>query len=208
MRRQAGTGTDPDAQEGAAPLVGDFAACSPAVPCAERGRSGPVHGCSPAYLRILTACLSDSIRSSPTLTTCPVWPGSGHWRGDSCCIARRAAYADRTGDNPSWRRWRALGHRALPRRGCACRRYRLLGRAGRRRRSGTRVRPGRPGEPMLAARRQFPAGIRSPSCAFSTGSCTGSAPGSLPAAAPARRGPITLTERNEQPVNKSAVMRA
>jgi glyoxalase superfamily protein len=38
MRRQAGTRTDPDALEGVAPLIGDIAACSPAVTCAERGR--------------------------------------------------------------------------------------------------------------------------------------------------------------------------
>jgi hypothetical protein len=44
MRRQAGAGTDPAALEGAGPLVADFAACSPAVPGAERGRSGRFPG--------------------------------------------------------------------------------------------------------------------------------------------------------------------
>jgi hypothetical protein len=58
MRGQAGTGTDPGARAGAAPLAGDFAAGSPAVPGAERGRSGPARrGASPARRRILTACV-------------------------------------------------------------------------------------------------------------------------------------------------------
>jgi hypothetical protein len=42
MRRQEGTGTDPDALEGVAPLTGDIVACSPVVTRAQRGRSGPV----------------------------------------------------------------------------------------------------------------------------------------------------------------------
>jgi hypothetical protein len=57
MRRQAGTRTDPDALEGVAPLIGDIAARSPAVPCAERGRSGPVRGVQSRRARILTACV-------------------------------------------------------------------------------------------------------------------------------------------------------
>ena len=56
MRRQAGTGTDPDALEGAGPLVADFAAGSPAVPGAERQERAGSRG-SPARPRILTACV-------------------------------------------------------------------------------------------------------------------------------------------------------
>ena len=44
MHRQAGTGPDPGALAGAAPLTGDTAAGSPAVTSAERGRSGPARG--------------------------------------------------------------------------------------------------------------------------------------------------------------------
>ena len=44
MYRQAGTGPDPGALAGAAPLTGDTAAGSPAVTSAERGRSGPARG--------------------------------------------------------------------------------------------------------------------------------------------------------------------
>jgi hypothetical protein len=39
--------------------------------------AGRVARCNPACPRILTACLSDCITSSLTLTTCRGWPGSG-----------------------------------------------------------------------------------------------------------------------------------
>ena len=67
--------------------------------------------------------------------------------------------------------------------------------------------PCRPGEPILAARRQFPAGMRPRSCSCSTGSYYRIGSGNLPAVAPARRGPMALTERNQQPMNNRCNVR-
>ena len=56
MRRQAATGTDPDALEGAGPLVADFALAARGAGCGPRQERAGSRG-SPACPRILTACV-------------------------------------------------------------------------------------------------------------------------------------------------------
>jgi hypothetical protein len=68
MRRQAGHGYwSLTRWRALRRWFGDTAAYSPAVPGAERGKSGPVRGAQPGVPRMLTACLADSITTSPTL---------------------------------------------------------------------------------------------------------------------------------------------
>jgi hypothetical protein len=76
MRGQTGTGTDPDALEGAAPLTRGYRRLQLGGPVrgARPERAGSP-GCS-LVRRAYWQNVSDSITSSPTPTTCPGWPGS------------------------------------------------------------------------------------------------------------------------------------